>query len=104
MKKVLHCLVDQTEAMPFLQGEGFQLDTHGIEHVVLQLERPVKRAYTKLNPPPVEVLNGNGQRLLPKPKQHRPKTAECRHCHQKMAGQGLWKHEKSCAKRKKGTH
>ena len=105
MKEVLHLLVDPGEGNPFIQGGALQIDTHGVQHVVLQLERP-KRTYNKNKQ--VEVINDRGQRLLAHLPQKRSKTAACDFCHEKMAPQGKWKHEKFCHKNpkraKKGNH
>ena len=94
-KEVLHLLYETHEAQAFHQGVPVHIITHGIEHVVIQLE---KRKYQQQHG--AVQLNSEGTPALPPP-QPRPKTASCRHCHQRFAAQGKWKHEKYCRQHKR---
>lgn len=88
--KVLHCLFNVDEERE-IRVNGFGLDTHGIQHVVLQFERGRK---------PGPKHNGHAI-ALPAPTkapQVRNKTDKCRFCKKPTVPQGTWKHEKYCEK------
>jgi len=95
-KEVLHLLYGNEEASPFHNGEAIHINTHGVEHVVIQLER---KRYTRR--PTVDVLTAGEKPMLTYAP--RKKTDQCRHCHKPMTPQGKWKHELYCKKQKRGN-
>ena len=95
-KEVLHILYETHEAQAFHHGEPVHIMTHGVEHVVVQVER---RKYTKQHET-LAVTGTPAQRLLPVPRQ-RPKNKSCQYCHIALSAQGKWKHELMCRKLKR---
>lgn len=89
MQKVLHVLFNHEEEKAMKAG-SFGLDTHGVQHVVLQFER-TRRPQPLITDGEVKMIS------------HVPRTAPCKYCHEKVAPRGLWKHEKYCPKKKKGA-
>lgn len=97
--KVLHCLftVDEEREM---RTNGFGLDTHGIQHVVIQFEKGKRKQQVEVAP--VAAIEAQ-PKTIPHPKrQTRRKTKACRYCKKMCAPQGQWKHEMFCEKKPKG--
>jgi len=93
-KEVLHLLYEHDEAATLHRGEAIHINTHGVEHVVIQVER---KRYAR--PPKAEVLAVEGH--APKALTFvRKKTDKCRHCRKPLSPQGKWKHELHCGKGK----
>lgn len=94
MQKILHCLFSAEEEKE-MRVSGFGLDTHGIQHVVLQFERGKRKS--------AEGVAG----LLDQPQSvavrvKRVQDTPCKHCKKLFSGAGHWKHEQYCAKASKG--
>lgn len=99
-QKILHCLFSPQEEKE-MRVNGFGLDTHGIQHVVIQFERGRRRASESLFAPPDHQAVA-----LPAPsggtRGTRPRNRECKHCQKMFSGPGHWKHERSCLRMQKG--
>jgi len=93
-RKILHCLFTHQEELE-MRVNGFGLDTHGIQHIVLQFERGRRKLQ-------MEELQEPAASKLRLPSHTRKKTATCNFCKKLCVPQGLWKHEKFCEKRGKG--
>lgn len=90
-KEVLHLLYGHDEAKPLVLGEPIHIETHGVAHVVIQVER---KRYPRQPSSDVVAVEGQERKLLT----HRPKSSQCDHCRKPMAPQGRWKHERYCEK------
>ena len=88
-KEVLQLLYEHDEAATLHRGEAIHINTHGVEHVVIQVER---KRYTR--PPKAEVVTEQPKALT----FVRKKTDKCRHCRKPLSPQGKWKHELHCGK------
>lgn len=95
-QKILHCLFSVEEERE-MRANGFGLDTHGIQHVVIQFERGRKKvadlttAVTTRGPQPTKALI----------RAPRPKNRACKHCGKLFSGPGHWKHERFCLRMQK---
>ena len=96
-KKILHCLFSLDEERE-MRENGFGLDTHGVQHVVIQFERGKRKIHSNAT----QSLSTIEQPQLLPHRKPRQKTETCRFCKEPLAPQGKWKHEKYCVKKHKG--
>ena len=103
-KEVLHLLYGYEEAKGLQYGEALHIDTRGIEHVVVQVEKK-RYSYPKKEDVNGAVVEANGQKLLThqQPRKPRAKNHPCRWCKKPLTIQGSWKHEQYCSKNPKPT-
>jgi hypothetical protein len=97
-QKILHCLFSVQEERE-MRGSGFGLDTHGIQHVVIQFERG-RRKHTEsmfIDTEPSPQLSALQAHRAPRKKDH-----VCKHCQKMFSGPGHWKHERFCLRMQKG--
>ena len=98
-QKILHCLFSVEEEKE-MRVNGFGLDTHGIQHVVIQFERGKRKSAEGV----AGLLDQQQGEVHAHPGKHRvkrPKNRQCKHCNQMFSGPGHWKHERSCLRMQK---